>query len=76
MDSLNLNNILQREEIELQIIDLLKNFNTNDKYKKGIYVYGNNGIGKTKFILNLLKTIRTINANNISDKYLILRSPE
>ena len=36
--------------------EILNNFNT-EKYKRGIYIYGDSGIGKTKFILNLLKKI-------------------
>tara|TARA_B100000902_G_scaffold510_1_gene620 strand:- start:461 stop:1768 length:1308 start_codon:yes stop_codon:yes gene_type:complete len=54
MENINLNNILERNDIELEIENILKNFNKEEKYKRGIYIYGNSGIGKTKFIFNLL----------------------
>ena len=49
----NIDKILNREKIENEIKDLLINYN-NDK-KKGIFIIGNNGSGKTTFIKNLLK---------------------
>tara|TARA_Y100000768_G_scaffold384208_1_gene367815 strand:- start:1090 stop:2454 length:1365 start_codon:yes stop_codon:yes gene_type:complete len=58
MESLDLDSLLGRNEIAKEIEIILNNFdNTDMKYKKGIYIYGNNGIGKTKFILNLLKRL-------------------
>ena len=53
-----LNKILERETIETQILDFLNNFEINCKKKnfsKCIYIHGEHGIGKTTFILNLLK---------------------
>ena len=52
MQNININQILERENIETQIIELLNNFNIN---KQAIYIYGQSGIGKTTFIHNLLK---------------------
>ena len=57
MDSLNLNSILGRENIIKQINDFLINFEKN-KYdltiKRGVYLYGPPGIGKTFFIKDTL----------------------
>lgn len=60
MDELNLNKILNREEQEKEIKKILKDFecNKNDLlFKKGIYVYGNPGSGKTLFVTNILKEL-------------------
>jgi DNA polymerase III delta prime subunit len=60
MDELNLNKILNREEQEKEIKKILKDFecNKNDLlFKKGIYVYGNPGTGKTLFVTNILKEL-------------------
>ena len=54
METIKLNDILERNDIELSIENILNNFNKDEKYKRGIYIYGDSGIGKTKFILNLL----------------------
>mgnify|MGYP001257473827 FL=1 len=53
-----LNKILERETIENQILDFLDNFQENCKKKnfsKCLYIHGEHGIGKTNFVLNLLK---------------------
>ena len=60
MDKLNLNKILNREGIEQKIISILTNFQkekTNVLVRRGIYIYGNPGTGKTYFIKQLLKKI-------------------
>ena len=57
METIDLNTILERNHIEIEIKNILQNFNKDDKYKRGIYIYGESGIGKTKFILNLLKKL-------------------
>lgn len=57
METINLNEILERKQIEKDIENILNNFNKDEKYKKGIYIYGDSGIGKTKFIINLLKEL-------------------
>ena len=51
----NLNNLLNRNEIKNNIINLLNNFNNDENEKKGIFIYGNNGSGKTTFVKNILK---------------------
>ena len=58
MNTLNLNQILGREEDALKMKDLLKTFDQNKHnllLKKGIYIYGEPGTGKTEFIMNVLK---------------------
>ena len=58
MDKLNLNKLLNREEIEKKIISILTNFQkekANVLVRRGIYLYGNPGAGKTYFIRELLK---------------------
>lgn len=60
MDELNINFILQREHIYNEIKKLLKNFEKNNGdflLKRGIYIYGAPGSGKTEFIVRLLKDI-------------------
>lgn len=55
----NINNIfetlLYREKIEKEISNLLINYNNEVNEKKGIFIIGNNGVGKTTFIKNLLR---------------------
>ena len=58
MENLDLNKILNREEIYNQIKKCLFYFDQNRNniaIKRGIYLYGNPGIGKTTFIENLLR---------------------
>jgi DNA polymerase III delta prime subunit len=60
MEELNINKILCREEKEKEIIHILKDFELNKNnllFKKGIYVYGDPGTGKTSFITNILKEL-------------------
>ncbi len=57
METINLDDILERNDIASEIDNILKNFNKDEKYKRGVYIYGDSGIGKTKFILNLLKKL-------------------
>ena len=56
----NINNILDRKRIMEEIQVILRNFDENSKnihFKKGIYIYGATGCGKTVFITNLLKEL-------------------
>ena len=56
MENLNINKILDREKESEQVKLVLKNFeqNSNDlTIKKGIYIYGEPGSGKTDFVTNV-----------------------
>ena len=58
MDKLNINNILNRNDNANNIKEILHNFELNKNnmlFKKGIYVYGDPGTGKTTFVTNILK---------------------
>ena len=58
MDCINFNKILDRENIAENICNILRNFEENKKdllEKRGIYIYGESGIGKTTFVNNILK---------------------
>jgi DNA polymerase III delta prime subunit len=60
MEELNINKILNREEQEKDIKNILKDFEANKNnllFKKGIYVYGDPGTGKTSFVTNILKEL-------------------
>ena len=78
MDNLNLNKILDREKIYSDIKDILIDFEKTKKdllVKRGIYIYGNPGSGKTYFINKLMKDINydTIiyDASDIRNKSII-----
>ena len=58
MDKIHINKILKRETIAIQIKDLLKTFELNKDnllLKRGIYIYGEPGTGKTEFINRILE---------------------
>lgn len=58
MDELNLNKLLCRQEQANDIKRILSEFDahkTDLLFKKGIYVYGDPGTGKTTFVTNILK---------------------
>jgi DNA polymerase III delta prime subunit len=60
MNKLDINKILNREEQEKKIKSILKDFEDNKNnllFKKGIYVYGEPGSGKTSFVTNILKEL-------------------
>ena len=60
MDQLNINLLLDRESNEQQLIDCLNNFEANKKNvltKRGMYVFGSPGTGKTVFVRNILKKL-------------------
>ena len=53
----NINKILHREKIYNSIKNELEFFEKNKEkidINRGFYIYGNSGVGKTKFIVNLL----------------------
>ena len=57
MEKLNLNTILNRNKLEQKFIDCLYNFEKNKHNmltRRGIYIYGSPGSGKTKFVENIL----------------------
>ena len=58
MDGLNINKILNREDKANAVKEILDSFEKNKNnvlIKKGIYVYGDPGTGKTTFVTNILK---------------------
>jgi hypothetical protein len=58
METIDINSIFDREQISKDIKEHLLQFDerTNDiTYKKGIYIYGTPGSGKTEFVVKLLK---------------------
>jgi hypothetical protein len=60
MDDLNINKTLNREDQENTIRSILLDFEDNKnnlQFKKGIYVYGDPGTGKTTFVVNILKKL-------------------
>ena len=73
-----MNQILNRESIINDITDILKNYEENCKdihFKKGIYIYGSPGCGKTYFITTLLKSLNydviKYDAGDVRNKALI-----
>jgi len=78
MEDLNFNKILNREEKASSIKEILTNFELNKNnllFKKGIYVYGDPGSGKTTFVTNILKEmdydIIKYDAGDIRNKSII-----
>jgi DNA polymerase III delta prime subunit len=60
MEELNINKILSREANVCNIKEILQQFELNKNnilFKKGIYIYGNPGTGKTTFVTNILKEL-------------------
>ena len=56
--NIELNRIFEREQMSIDIKNFLGDFDSKCKdltYKKGIYIYGSPGSGKTTFVTNLLK---------------------
>ena len=60
MNQIDINTILDRNKIKDDIKYILSNFNNNKNnfsLKRGIYIYGAAGIGKTRFINDILKEL-------------------
>ena len=56
----NINVILNRTSIENEIKQILNEFNekcNEQTFKKGFYIYGAPGTGKTQFVMELLKSL-------------------
>jgi replication factor C subunit 1 len=70
--------ILGRSRIKSEITEILGSFEErcfDISYKKGLYIYGSPGTGKTHFVVNLLKDIGydviTYDAGDIRNKSLV-----
>ena len=60
MENININELLNRDEEAIKIKEFLLNFEENKHNlttKKGIYIYGEPGSGKSTFVINILKEI-------------------
>uniref|UniRef100_A0A6C0D322 AAA+ ATPase domain-containing protein n=1 Tax=viral metagenome TaxID=1070528 RepID=A0A6C0D322_9ZZZZ len=73
-----LNKICQREQIANEIKSILSSFDKQNKeptFKKGFYIYGSPGAGKTQFVVNLLKEMNydviKYDAGDVRNKSLI-----
>lgn len=78
MNNININKILQRDSLANKIKNTLIDFekNKNDLTKKrGIYIYGGPGSGKSKFILSILEELNydiiKFDAGDIRNKSII-----
>ena len=74
----NLNDICDRCGTAEEIKSILRNFDANYKntnYKKGFYIYGSSGVGKTTFVTNILKELNydviKYDAGDVRNKSLI-----
>ena len=78
MNTLDLNTILNRNEIAAKIKNIILSFDVRCKdadFKKGIYIYGASGTGKTRFILDIFKELNydviKYDAGDVRNKSLI-----
>lgn len=78
MDKLDLGSILERESLQQNIAQILEEFqkNTPDAaIKRGVYIYGASGVGKTRFVYDLLHKLNydviSYDAGNIRNKNAI-----
>ena len=78
MENIELNKLLNREEKADLIKDLLSTFESNKNdllVKKGVYIYGDPGTGKTKFITQILNEMNydiiNYDAGDIRNKSVI-----
>ena len=78
MQSINYNKILNRESISIVIKNILQQFEKNKynfSFKRGIYIYGAPGSGKTQFVINLLNELNydiiKYDAGDIRNKTII-----
>ena len=78
MQCINYNTILNREQVSISIKNILIQFEQNKhnfSFKRGIYIYGAPGSGKTEFVINLLKELNydiiKYDAGDIRNKSII-----
>jgi replication factor C subunit 1 len=78
MENININKILNREDKVILIKEILNNFELNKHdllVKKGIYIYGEPGSGKTTFITQILNDLNydiiNYDAGDIRNKSVI-----
>lgn len=78
MESMNINEIFEREKIANEIKQILLSFDDNCNnitFKKGIYIYGSPGCGKTKFVMDVLTSLNydiiKYDAGDVRNKSLI-----
>jgi DNA polymerase III delta prime subunit len=78
MENVNMNELLSRNKISNEIKDFLWSFEEkckNINFKKGIYIYGSPGCGKTQFIMDILKELNydiiKYDAGDVRNKSLI-----
>ena len=78
MEQLNINHILERDTAETKLIEYLEYFENNKNAlltKRGDYVYGSPGSGKTYFVRNTLKKLDydviSYDAGDIRNKSII-----
>ena len=78
MEQINFNKVFGREKIANDIKNILLSFDkeyNNLNFKRGIYIYGSPGCGKTHFLLNLLKELNydviKYDAGDVRNKSLI-----
>ena len=78
MNELDINSILNRKEKEKQLTNILINFENekhNIKTKRGIYIYGNPGTGKSFFVKKILAKLNydiiSFDAGDFRNKHII-----
>jgi DNA polymerase III delta prime subunit len=78
MENINLNQILDREKMKNEIKQILINFEKDKSelnIKRGLYIYGAPGCGKTSFVMEILKDLNydviKYDAGDIRNKNII-----
>ena len=78
MEQLNINKLLDRESCEKIVIDFLNTFEKKKHIlttKRGVYLYGTPGSGKTYFIKSILKKLNydiiTFDAGDVRNKTIV-----
>ena len=78
MENINFNQIFEREKMKNEIKEILINFEKDKSelnIKRGLYIYGSPGCGKTKFVMEILKELNydviKYDAGDIRNKNII-----